>query len=126
MAQAPPPAPGTQKPPAPTTPDPGTQKPSTPPPSTAAPAAPTPAPTGPPKPFPEGAKIAYVNVQAVASNSIEGKAATAKLDELRKKKAAELAEKNKQLQTAADEAAAGWFRAERRGARLSWKRTSRR
>jgi outer membrane protein len=96
-------APGTQKPPAPApapaTPDPGTQKPSTPAPSTAAPAAPTPAPTGPPKPFPEGAKIAYVNVQAVASNSIEGKAATSKLDELRKKKAAELAEKNKQLQT---------------------------
>jgi outer membrane protein len=94
-------SPATQKPPAPApaTPDPATQKPSTPAPSTAAPAAPTPAPTGPPKPFPEGAKIAYVNVQAVASNSIEGKAATAKLDELRKKKAAELAEKNKQLQT---------------------------
>ena len=98
-------SPDTQKPasPAPTSPAPGTQKPSIPAPATPAPAGqPPPAPTAapvPPKPFPEGAKIAYVNVQAVASNSIEGKAATAKLDELRKKKAAELAEKNKQLQT---------------------------
>ena len=55
---------------------------------------PAPAPT-PPKPFPEGAKIAYVNVQAIASNSVEGKAATSKLDDLRKKKTAEIAEKNK-------------------------------
>ena len=60
---------------------------------------PAPAPA-PPKPFPEGAKIAYVNVQAIASNSVEGKAATSKLDDSRKKKAGELAEKNKQLQTA--------------------------
>ena len=60
---------------------------------------PAPAPA-PPKPFPEGAKIAYVNVQAIASNSVEGKAATAKLDELRKKKSTELAEKNKALQAA--------------------------
>ena len=87
------PAPGTQKPAAPTTPAPATP---------AAPAAqtpPAPAPA-PPKPFPEGAKIAYVNVQAIASNSVEGKAATAKLDELRKKKSSELAEKNKALQAA--------------------------
>jgi len=92
MAQtAPAPAPGTQKPtpPAPTAPAP------------AAPAAQAPAaPAAPPKPFPEGAKIAYVNVQAIASNSVEGKAATAKLDELRKKKSTELGEKNKALQAA--------------------------
>jgi len=90
---APAPAPGTQKPGAPTTPAPMTP---------AAPTAqtpPAPAP-GPPKPFPEGAKIAYVNVQAIASNSVEGKAATAKLDELRKKKSTELGEKNKALQAA--------------------------
>ncbi len=68
----------------------------------------------PPKPFPEGAKIAYVNVQAIASNSVEGKAATSKLDELRKKKTAELAEKNKQLAAAADQAAAGRVGPERR------------
>jgi outer membrane protein len=104
MAQTTPPA-TTQKPapapttPAPTTPAPGTQKP---PATPGAPAAQTPpAPAAvPPKPFPEGAKIAYVNVQAIASNSVEGKAATAKLDEMRKKKAGELGEKNKQLQTA--------------------------
>lgn len=88
---------------APATPAPGTQKPAAPAPATpAAPAAqtpPAPAPA-PPKPFPEGAKIAYVNVQAIASNSVEGKAATSKLDEMRKKKTAELAEKNKQLQAA--------------------------
>ena len=88
------------------TPAPGTQKPAAPAPSAPAPAPapaaqtpPAPAPA-PPKPFPEGAKIAYVNVQAIASNSVEGKAATSKLDDLRKKKSGELAEKNKQLQTA--------------------------
>jgi outer membrane protein len=90
LAQTPPatPAPSTQKPtPAPTAP------------AVPAPAAQPPAPApGPPKPFPEGAKIAYVNVQAIASNSAEGKVATSKLDELRKKKASELGEKNKQLQ----------------------------
>jgi len=82
------------------TPAPGTQKPAAPAP--AAPAAqtpPAPAPA-PPKPFPEGAKIAYVNVQAIASNSAEGKTATGKLDEMRKKKTAEIAEKNKALSTA--------------------------
>ncbi len=52
----------------------------------------------PPRPFPEGAKIAYVDVQVIASNSAEGKAATAKLDDFRKKKTAELADKNKQAQ----------------------------
>jgi outer membrane protein len=90
LAQTPPPQtppaqqlPPQQKPPAqPATPAP--QQPAT--------------PAQPPKPFPEGAKIAYVNVQAIASNSVEGKAASAKLDELRKKKTAELGEKNKQLQ----------------------------
>jgi len=40
----------------------------------------------PHKPFPEGAKIAYVNVQAIASSSVEGKAATSKLEELRRRR----------------------------------------
>ena len=92
MAQtAPAPAPGTQKPtsPAPTAPAP------------AAPAAQAPAaPAAPPKPFPEGAKIAYVSVQAIASNSVEGKPATSKLNDYQKKKASELGEKNKALQAA--------------------------
>lgn len=60
---------------------------------------PAPAPQ-PPAPFPQGAKIAYVNLPQVAQNSTQGKAATAKIDELQKKKQAELQDKNKQLQAA--------------------------
>ena len=52
----------------------------------------------PPKPFPEGAKIAYINVQLVANQSAEGKAATAKIQEFNKKKVAELQIKNKAAQ----------------------------
>jgi outer membrane protein len=65
-------------------------------------AAPPPLPPKPdaPRPYPEGAKIAYIDIQAVASNSVEGKAATAKLQELEKKKVAEITEKNKQLESA--------------------------
>jgi outer membrane protein len=55
-------------------------------------------PAEPPRPFPEGARIAYVDIQAIASSSAEGRAASGKIDELRKKKTAELTEKNKQLQ----------------------------
>jgi outer membrane protein len=51
-----------------------------------------------PQPFPEGAKIAYIDLQFIASNSVEGKAATAKIQEYAKKKTAELAEKNKSLE----------------------------
>ena len=53
-----------------------------------------------PRPYPEGAKIAYIDIQAVASTSVEGKAATGKLQELEKKKVAEITEKNKALETA--------------------------
>src|SRR5688572_21193315 len=67
------------------------------PPAQQPPAAPAATPQ-PPKPFPEGAKVALINLQAIASTSIEGKAATAKIQELVKKKTAELAEKNKQGQ----------------------------
>ena len=52
----------------------------------------------PPRPFPEGSRIAYIDIQAVASNSAEGKAATAKIQDLNKKKTAELQEKQKALQ----------------------------
>lgn len=86
----------TQTPPAgqkPAIPAPATQTPAQKPPITPPAAQPQ-----PPKPFPEGAKIAYVDVQVIASNSAEGRAATAKLDEFRKKKSAELADKNKQAQ----------------------------
>jgi len=55
-------------------------------------------PAQPPQPFPEGAMIAYVDIQVIASNSAEGKAATAKIQDLQKKKTAELGEKQKALQ----------------------------
>ncbi len=97
--------PDTQKPatPPPATLPPATQQPATPPPAAAAPA---PAPK-PPAPFPEGAKFAFVDIQAVASNSAEGKAATAKLDELRKKKNTELLAKNNSLKAMQDKLQAG-------------------
>jgi len=83
------------------------QKPATPPigtpPATAAPA---PAPK-PPAPFPEGAKFAFIDIQAVASNSAEGKAATAKLDELRKKKNTELLAKSNALKAMQDKLQSG-------------------
>ena len=91
LAQTTPPAQPPAKPPA--TP-PATAQPATPPP--AVPAAPPQA----PRPYPEGAKIAYIDIQAVASNSVEGKAATGKLQELEKKKVGEITEKNKQLEAA--------------------------
>ena len=99
FAQAAPP----QNPPAqpPATPPAGTQPPATQPPAgTIPPAEQKPAPPAPqpPKPFPEGAKVGFVDLQVIASNSAEGKAATAKLDEYRKKKNGEIAEKNKQAQ----------------------------
>lgn len=87
------------------------QKPTPPPPATAPaqkpPAPPaTPAPQ-PPRPFPEGSKFAFVDIQVIASNSAEGKAATAKLDELRKRKNTELQSKATALKAMQDKAAAG-------------------
>jgi outer membrane protein len=86
--------PAGQQPPAQTPPA-GQQPPATPPLTTPPPAQ---QPAQPPQPFPEGAKIAYVDVQVIASNSAEGKAATARIQELQKKKTAELGEKQKALQ----------------------------
>jgi outer membrane protein len=83
-----------QAPAAPPTAAPSTeQKPAAPAPQTPAAAAPA-----APQPFPEGAKIAYIDLQFIASNSAEGKAATAKIQEYAKKKTAELSEKNKTLE----------------------------
>ena len=59
---------------------------------------PAPKPPQPPVPFPQDAKYAFVDVQSIASNSSAGREASKKLDELGKKKQAELADKNKQLQ----------------------------
>jgi Skp family chaperone for outer membrane proteins len=68
------------------------------PPATQKPAAP--APVAAPMPFPEGAKIAYIDIQAIAANSAEGKSSTAKVKALQEKKLAELGAKNKQVEAA--------------------------
>jgi outer membrane protein len=85
----------------PTTPATAAQKPATQPPSIQKPATPVPqAAPQPPRPFPEGAKIAYMNIPRIAAESAEGRASTAKVNALREKKLAELNTKNKQLETA--------------------------
>jgi outer membrane protein len=86
---------GAQQPPAK---PPAAQPPATPP-ATPPPASQPPA-VKPPAPFPEGAKVAFVNIQYVASLSAEGKTASGKLEALKKKKNDELIEKQKALQTA--------------------------
>jgi outer membrane protein len=53
----------------------------------------------PPAPFPAGAKIGLVNLQAIASNSVDGKAATGRVQALAQKKQNEIAEKSKALQS---------------------------
>jgi len=79
-------------------------KPQTPPPTAPAqplagpPAAPKPAAPTPPVPFPQDAKYAVVDVQAIAQNSAAGKDASKKLNDLQAKKQAEIQDKNKQLQ----------------------------
>lgn len=70
-----------------------------PPPKPAVPTQPLPPPVvQPPAPFPAGAKIGLVNLQAIASNSTDGKAATARVQALAQKKQGEIAEKSKALQ----------------------------
>ena len=66
--------------------------------------APKPAPAAPAavdlKPrFEEGMKYAYVNVQMVAAQSVEGKAAAERIKALQEQKSRELQEKNKALQS---------------------------
>jgi outer membrane protein len=82
--------PATQKPAAPPA---ATQKPATPPPA----AEPAPA---PPRPFPEGAKIAYMNIPRIAAESSEGKTSTTKVNALREKKLGDLNAKNTALEAA--------------------------
>lgn len=98
----------TQPKPAPTQPAP---KPATPPPAQTTPAQPAPTQPAmqpqPPAPFPAGAKIAYINLPVVAQNSTDGKSASTKIEDLQKKKQAELTEKNKQLQGAQQKLAQG-------------------
>ena len=82
----------TQTPPKPPT-APAQQPPATPP--AAQPAAPKPE---PPVPFPQDAKYAVVDVQAIAAQSTVGKDASKKLNDLQAKKTSEIQDKNKQLQ----------------------------
>ena len=58
---------------------------------------PAPAPQ-PPAPFPQGAKVAFVDFQRVAQESVDGQGSTARINALVAKKQAEGAEKSKQLQ----------------------------
>ena len=85
---------------------PAAQTPANPPAAPPAAAQPAPAPQAP-RPFPEGAKFAFVDIQAIASNSAEGKAATAKLDEVKKKKNADLLAKNAALKSMQDKLTSG-------------------
>lgn len=90
-----------QTPPKPQTPPQQTPpKPQAPPATPPAAAQPAPKPAAPPVPFPQDSKIAFVDLQAIASSSAAGKEATKKLQDLTSKKQAEIAEKNKQLQAA--------------------------
>jgi len=71
----------------------------------AAPVAPAPAPAAAAqvpvtRPFPTGTKYAFVNIQRIANESAEGKAATTRVAALNQQKVNELNEKNKQLQAA--------------------------
>lgn len=69
-------------------------------PAPAAPAPAAPAQPAPPRPFPADAKVAYVDLNTIATSSKEGQAAGQKIKDLQAKKAAELEVKQKQLQTA--------------------------
>lgn len=67
----------------------------------AAPAAPAqPAARPAPRPFPADAKVAYVDLNTIATSSKEGQAAGVKIKDLQAKKTAELEGKQKQLQSA--------------------------
>lgn len=68
-------------------------------PAPAQPAA-TPAARPAPRPFPADAKIAYIDLNTVATSSKEGQAAGVKIKDLQAKRTAELEGKQKQLQAA--------------------------
>ena len=59
-----------------------------------------PPPALPPALFPQGAKVAYVNIQAIAPLSAEGKSAASQVEAFATKKQAEIADKTKALQGA--------------------------
>ncbi len=88
FAQQPPAAAPALTPPAQTPPKPA---------APAQPAAPAPAPR-PPEPFPVGAKVAFINPQAILQQSVDGKAAIARINALIQKKQKEGEDKAKLLQ----------------------------
>jgi outer membrane protein len=51
-----------------------------------------------PKAFPEDARVAYIDIDRVAALSGQGKAAAAKLDDLRNKKSAEVSARGKEVE----------------------------
>ncbi|MDP1571772.1 MAG: OmpH family outer membrane protein [Vicinamibacterales bacterium] len=59
------------------------------------PAAPAPE---PPRPFPEGSKIAYIVLQRIAAESVEGREASGKVQALQQQRVGELSERQKNLQ----------------------------
>ena len=61
-------------------------------------AAPAPAPLPPPAPFPVGAKIGFVNLQAIAQNTADGKAAAARVQKTASDKQTEAGNRAKALQ----------------------------
>jgi outer membrane protein len=81
--------------------------PATPPAAQKPPAAPPAAAPQPPRPFPEGAKVAFVDIQLIASNSVEGKSATGKLDAFRKKTSESLLAKNTALKAQQEKLTSG-------------------
>jgi Skp family chaperone for outer membrane proteins len=87
----------------------GAAAPQAPAPRPAAPAgAPTPAAPAPaPAPFPDGARYAVINIQRIANESTEGKAATGRVNALVTRKQTEGADKTKQLQAAQQKMEAG-------------------
>jgi outer membrane protein len=88
FAQQPPAGAPAQTPPAQTPPKPAVP---------AQPAAPAPAPR-PPEPFPVGAKVAFINPQAILQQSADGKAAIARINALIQRKQKEGEDKAKLLQ----------------------------
>lgn len=58
-------------------------------------------------PFPVGAKFAFVDLQRVAAESVEGQAANARVQELSEQKLAEIEEKNTMLQASQQKLAQG-------------------
>lgn len=74
-------------------------RPAQPAPAAPAQAAPAQAPVPPPPvPFPQGAKVGFVNLQAIAQLSAEGKAAAGRVNTLAQKKQTEAADRTKALQ----------------------------